>query len=520
MAPRTPARISHSHLPIAEAIYAGSLPEGFSPPPNAPVDTSGFYDPAITLPDGSILMRGEIAGPDGSSSPPLVVRPPQNEVKNERRVYTPAIELPGGYMLLREGERDEQGHYSPPIILKTPRQDSLGRFWHNCFLIGAITNVPKTEFSTHLRVMSAMGRLLQFRYELNFSTALLDTDSKLTKSLKDPEHACYHFDIRSVDWSNFLVGEFSFPSLGAGLEAQRASEKGIPIIGAARMNMFESIIFFTCHKILKREVPKFLVKKYVPEKRDVALLRGDGSITIKDIYLGDSNVSPMLLGNPALIDMVFYTVHSKWLRNMLYNIEARAFFVEKRASRKMQEALSAGKAKVPLFYRLQHKLAKGLRHFLENNDPISKMLADLDARLISHFHLVPRTAKLAGEKAALEARLNAKDDPALQAEVAALEKKIHLLDDLLLFRHRNPIALFKKYQKTFPEAAERDPMFGEGKEQSLLMCPVKDLTKEDLKLVVRPNGNGKNGNGKKPANGAPHVSGEQQPLPFRATNAA
>ena len=120
--------------------------------------------------------------------------------------------------------------------------DNIRLTSRNVFLVGGITHVPEHEFPDHVDFFGAISMMLQFRYGLNPSFALLDNEVWLRDLPRDKRALeCYRIDQASVDWAGLIVADLSVPSTGTGQELERAYQNGTPVILLAKEEMRKEV---------------------------------------------------------------------------------------------------------------------------------------------------------------------------------------------------------------------------------------------------------------------------------------
>jgi hypothetical protein len=150
----------------------------------------------------------------------------------------------------------------------------------NVFIVGGITHVPEHEFPEHVDFFGAMSLMLQMRYGLNPSFALLDNEVWLRRLPRDKRALeCYRIDQASVEWAGILIADLSVPSTGTGQELERAQLNNTPIILLAKEEMRKEVTPYieyetqtTSGKTLKHKI-----------------MRGTGAISL------------MVEGNPSIV---------------------------------------------------------------------------------------------------------------------------------------------------------------------------------------------------------------------------
>ncbi|MCL6089302.1 MAG: nucleoside 2-deoxyribosyltransferase [Candidatus Marsarchaeota archaeon] len=287
----------------------------------------------------------------------------------------------------------------------------------NSFLISGITNVPRSLFPYHMEMIHAVRMMLQYRYNVVFSSALLDNESKLG-AVPPSQRAreVYEVDQQSVEWSDFIIAELSVPSTGTGQELERARQAGKPIIA-----------------LIQAQTRTASAIKYHMEVYD-------GTLEERRIFVGKGGLSLMVEGNPAVEAVLTYPNDTLKTR-MLQAIDNAVWRLQYAT-----EGMGVHAA-VKRFGSAVH-----LR--LEPKNPRTQALYKLDSALQERLGLVPKTRQLREELERIKADPSL--SPSQKKEMADLiEKKIVLLDNL---RNFHPLARHlqnRKYELAFPEEARR-----------------------------------------------------------------
>ena len=292
----------------------------------------------------------------------------------------------------------------------------------NCFMIGGITNVPKERFPYHMEMIHAVRMLLQYRYNVNFSSALLDNESKLDEVPREARtRVCYDSDQASVEWSDFLVAELSVPSTGTGQELERAAARGKPVIALmqADRKTASSITYY--------------METY------------EGGLVPMNVYIGKGGLSPMVEGNPTVLYIVTYP-HDTSLSKSMQALDNALWGLQ----------YSRLISRFPHLRELLEKAFFPLHSSLERKNPRTMALHELDDAVKKVLELRPQTAELE------QIRNAAGADPSIPKQerdslVADAEKKIMMLERLRNFHPRARHEQHDKYRQAFPHAAERSP---------------------------------------------------------------
>lgn len=303
----------------------------------------------------------------------------------------------------------------------------------NSFMLNAITSVPKRQHPYFVEFNNAVRMLLQFRYGVNFSSALNDNESTLDSYPQEQQaRMCYIRDQASVEWSDFIIGDVTFPSTGLGQEVERANSKGIPIIALVRGT-----------------------RRIKPEERPYLVQPVGGEIEHHALHVGSGGVSFMLQGNPALKVILKYPaltlrrIINQRRENLGWRLEYGEFdselvskFIQPNAPEWLAKGLKA--------------LGRLVRRGLEESNARSYALRELDRILQEVFHLVPKTVELEKKLVRLKS-LPAQngEQKYVDEELARTEKKIQMLDATLYYQPRRVHHEYQNYKTAFPELARR-----------------------------------------------------------------
>ncbi len=275
------------------------------------------------------------------------------------------------------------------------------------YVLSALSNVPPKVFPYYVEFIHAIRMLLQYRYNIQVTSSLLDNENSLDGlTHKEKAQAVYNNDQASVVWGDINIGEGSIIAHGFGEEAERCRVAGIPLVVlAAGKGKSKSLAYY--------------------------IESADGGFKQKEVHIGGGGVSLMVWGNPAVKDVSVYPRDSlktklfQLLENAAWKMEYNAIGL-KWASKAVQKAGS-----------LIHRATEG-------KNPKTIALRMLDSSLQKTIGLTPETEKLKAQLKTAEA-----------AETAEIWRKIELLDSLLAYHPLKTHHDYKSYKEAFPEQAKR-----------------------------------------------------------------
>lgn len=106
------------------------------------------------------------------------------------------------------------------------------------YIACGLTHVPRSEFNEYVSFINELAVRLNAESATSVRYALRDSDPQLAeKPFSERARLCYLWDREMVEWSDVVIAEASFPSIGLGIELQIAEAKDIPIIIAFKQSL-------------------------------------------------------------------------------------------------------------------------------------------------------------------------------------------------------------------------------------------------------------------------------------------
>src|SRR5262245_23365710 len=94
----------------------------------------------------------------------------------------------------------------------------------------SLTHLPRNVFHEYVTFIHNLADTLK-KHGHSVKYALVDSDPQLAgEAEKDKARLCYLWDKEKIIWSDLVIAEASFPSLGVGIELQLAQFQNIPAI--------------------------------------------------------------------------------------------------------------------------------------------------------------------------------------------------------------------------------------------------------------------------------------------------
>lgn len=362
---------------------------------------------------------------------------------------------PEGHKRLRGIWSDGFGHKLPAIFLRPPRidysvnQDGVPKY--DVFFIGSLTRLPIRERLLHFEMVSAVQMLLQYEYNVNFSNAPLHTDSTLSAiPFADARNQlCYTLDTQSVMKAHFIVAELTHPSTGTGQEMECAANNGIPVIALVRRHS-EGASWLSKISTYVNRITKF--EFYLSNK--------DEPLAKKHLISGGSDVSPMVLGNPTIIKIIYYDAP-----NVLYQFAELAGLLASRSrfagfmGRKILSGIYGGKSRISRMVSMHERQDDKNEPGTHVDDPISLLLVKLHEGIKKYAQLTPKSQLIDMQIGRLESSLkhngkSPEDRAQMLTKLSILNEKRELLKRLREFNPPQRARDLIRLKVLFPENAD------------------------------------------------------------------